>query len=369
MSSWRLVILIGFFVASIGAQAEMRCEEIFTSQEMIARAIHNLAELRIQIDTGQANGVSGPSMTSMRSAYISKETQLVRYLEDRQIMTAADFSLRIKSEITKAQRLSPELSEIEDQEIVEHEHKEAVKNYRPDGHMVEMVYLDTKLSLSSASQFTEPFMLAPTLTTQIVWRKVVNAIQKKYPARVSFAGFSLWAGKFDRLNPNPSKFNGDLNPIEQVSFKDVDLWIIALNELSRDNSPLIQELFPDHRPGTVYRLPRVREYALILDSIGVRTLDRGALAKHSWYADNSGSQTHPVATKEPSKIDGENFYDLVGNVMEMTAYEGGSYQQHISLTAISLGYTSRPFGEHYTTEIELNEPDPKLGFRLASNVP
>ena len=370
MSAWRFVILTCFFLVSVGAQAQMRCEEIFTSREMIVRAIHDLAELRIRIDISQANGVLGPRMTSMRSAYINKEMQLVRYLEDHQIMTAAELSSKIKNEIAKAQGLKQEPPAEEIQKIAEH--RAMVQNYRTDGSRINMAILDVRSYPNTRLTPKEPFALALVPTTQIVWRRVVEAIHKKYPTRLSVGGISVWSGKFDRLNPDPSKFKGELNPVEQVSMKDVELWIAALNDLAQEESPLIREILPDHRPGTVYRLPLYRDYAFLLDAVSALTLNQEALEKRSWYAGNSGEQTHPVAQKEPFDVGGEDFYDIIGNVAEMAGDQGHNSSGYLRWMAIGMEYNTLPFKGSYhdrVVEIQPKTRHSNLGFRLASTVP
>ena len=42
----------------------------------------------------------------------------------------------------------------------------------------------------------------------------------------------------------------------------------------------------------------------------------GNLDYYVWYRNNANRQTHPVAYKRPFIIDGEEFYDLLGNVFE-----------------------------------------------------
>jgi formylglycine-generating enzyme required for sulfatase activity len=162
------------------------------------------------------------------------------------------------------------------------------------------------------TEITKPYEMAATQTTQIVWRKVVEQAKLKFP------------GKYDALNPDPSNFKGELNPVEQVSWDDVQLWLNALNELAAQGDPIINDVIPNHKPGEIYRLPREAEWEFIVRARGKA---QGAyhfgeseteLSEYAWYGANAEKQIYPVAQKKPLTIDGREFYDLHGNVWEWT---------------------------------------------------
>jgi formylglycine-generating enzyme required for sulfatase activity len=145
-----------------------------------------------------------------------------------------------------------------------------------------------------------------------VWRQVVSRAKEKFP------------GKYDALNADPSNFKGDLNPVEQVSYDDVQLWLKALNELAQAGDPVVQEVMPGHKPGEIFRLPTEAEWEFVVrvrgTANGVYHFGDSAadLGRYGWFGGNSGHTTHPVATREPLVIDGQEFYDLHGNVWEWT---------------------------------------------------
>jgi formylglycine-generating enzyme required for sulfatase activity len=153
--------------------------------------------------------------------------------------------------------------------------------------------------------------MAATQTTQIVWRKVIERAKVRFP------------GEFDALNEDPSHFKGDLNPVEQVSHDDVELWLRALNELAKIADPVMNEVMPGHKIGELYRLPTEAEWEFVVRARGSANGiyhfgdNEAELGKYAWYNDLHGT-THRVATKHPFVIDGRAFYDLLGNVAEWT---------------------------------------------------
>jgi formylglycine-generating enzyme required for sulfatase activity len=162
------------------------------------------------------------------------------------------------------------------------------------------------------TEITRPFRMAATQTTQIVWRKVALRAKEKFP------------GRYDDLDADPSSFKGDLNPVERVSYDDVQLWIQALNELAAAGDPVVQEVMPAHRPGEIFRLPTETEWEFVVRARGTANGiyhfgdNETDLGRYGWFNGNSGGKTHPVATREPLVIDGQEFYDLDGNVWEWT---------------------------------------------------
>ena len=126
------------------------------------------------------------------------------------------------------------------------------------------------------------------------------------------------------MHHNPSRFKGDLLPVEQVS------WFVATNYCA---TLTIQEraagrLLDDYS----YRLPTEAEWEFACRA-GTRTRfsygdDPGYanLGKYGWVRSNSGNQTHPVGQELPNPW---GLKDMYGNVFEWcstwyAAYPGGS---------------------------------------------
>ncbi|GHT95116.1 hypothetical protein FACS1894116_10130 [Betaproteobacteria bacterium] len=115
------------------------------------------------------------------------------------------------------------------------------------------------------------------------------------------------------MGSNPSKFKGNRNPVENVSWDDIQVFIRRLNE----------------KEGTdKYRLPTEAEWEYAARA-GTKSAysfgnDDGQLGQYAWYDDNSGSQTHPVGQKKPNPW---GLYDMHGNVWEWVEdwYDSGYY--------------------------------------------
>lgn len=119
------------------------------------------------------------------------------------------------------------------------------------------------------------------------------------------------------MGKNPSKFKGENNPVEMVSWYDA---IYFCNKLSKkigltlvyavdDYGYITENLFADG-----FRLPTLEEWQYAAKGgedykyAGSNNIDEVA-----WYCENSGDKTHPVAQKKPN---GYGLYDMSGNVME-----------------------------------------------------
>ncbi|MDR3221636.1 MAG: formylglycine-generating enzyme family protein [Candidatus Accumulibacter sp.] len=104
------------------------------------------------------------------------------------------------------------------------------------------------------------------------------------------------------MGGNPSKFKGRSNPVETVSWDDVQVFIERLNA----------------KEGTSkYRLPTEAEweYAARAGTTSAWSFgdDAASAGQYAWYKNNSGQQTHPAGQKQPNPWD---LYDMHGNVWE-----------------------------------------------------
>ena len=112
------------------------------------------------------------------------------------------------------------------------------------------------------------------------------------------------------MGSNPSRFNGDQNPVEQVSWNDCQEFLKKLNTLT----------------GKTFRLPTEAEweYAARGGSKSRKTKYSGGsdIGSVAWYIGNSGSMTHPVKGKAPNEL---GIYDMSGNVWEWCSDWYGKY--------------------------------------------
>ncbi|GHU47810.1 hypothetical protein AGMMS50289_23540 [Betaproteobacteria bacterium] len=129
------------------------------------------------------------------------------------------------------------------------------------------------------------------------------------PHRVSISQ-AFYLGKYEVtqgeweavMGSNPSKFKGRSNPVERVSWNDVQTFIQRLNAKEGTNK---------------YRLPTEAEWEYAARAGTKSTYsfgdDAGQLGAYAWYDGNSGDQTHPVGQKKPNPW---GLYDMHGNVYE-----------------------------------------------------
>ena len=104
------------------------------------------------------------------------------------------------------------------------------------------------------------------------------------------------------MGNNPSRFTGDLQrPVEMVSWDDCQAFVLRLSELT----------------GQTFRLPTEAEWEYAARggnlSQGYKYAGSDNIDDVAWYTGNSGSTTHPVATKAPNEL---GLYDMSGNVLE-----------------------------------------------------
>ena len=134
--------------------------------------------------------------------------------------------------------------------------------------------------------------------------------------RVSLSSFYI--GKYEVtqalwkavMGSNPSRFEGDNLPVENVSWNDCQTFLRKLNAMTGKN----------------FRLPTEAEWEF---SARGGNLSRGYQYSGSkkiddvaWYRNNSGSKTHNVGTKAPNEL---GIYDMSGNVWEWCQDWKGSY--------------------------------------------
>jgi formylglycine-generating enzyme required for sulfatase activity len=140
------------------------------------------------------------------------------------------------------------------------------------------------------------------------------------PARQVIISKPFYLGKFEVtqeqwqavLGDDNSDFPGQTNPVENVSWEDVQVFIRKLNEKEGVQG---------------YRLPTDAEWEYAAEA-GARTAyfwgdDPADLGQYDWFYKNSQQTTHPVGKKKPNPW---GLYDVYGNVMEWVEDWYGDYE-------------------------------------------
>ena len=147
------------------------------------------------------------------------------------------------------------------------------------------------------------------------------------------------------MGSNPSHFQGDRLPVEQVS------WHDAVSFCERLSDALGLTGFDR------YRLPTEAEWEWAASG-GTRE-DRRVTPDTGWYFGNSGGKTHPVGGKAPNAF---GLYDTLGNVWEWT-----STAERSSRVGRGGGWYDTPAFARVAYRIRIAPGDRNLdlGFRLA----
>ena len=124
-------------------------------------------------------------------------------------------------------------------------------------------------------EITSPFYLGKHEVTQAQWSKITGM--------------------------NPSYFKGSDQPVESVSWGDVQKFIVELNAVT----------------GQEFRLPTEAEWEYACRA-GSSTQyyfsgDEEGLGEYAWCSDNAKNSTHQVGQKKPNAF---GLYDMLGNVWE-----------------------------------------------------
>jgi formylglycine-generating enzyme required for sulfatase activity len=139
---------------------------------------------------------------------------------------------------------------------------------------------------------------------------------------------------------NPSRFEGENNPVEQVSWHD-----------SVKFCELLTEKLKHKLKGRTFTLPTEEqwEYACRAGTTGPYNVDGKDLDELGWFNKNSNNTTHPVGQKLPNNW---GLYDMHGNVWEWCStkrdeqyriFRGGSWYDDSDYARCSIRLWLHPF--------------------------
>ncbi len=169
------------------------------------------------------------------------------------------------------------------------------------------------------------------------------------------------------MGSNPSKFEGETNPVDSVSWNDIQDFIKRLNALEGHDR---------------YRLPMKMEWELAAKG-GMNTRwffgdDADVLSDYAWFG-VVYKRTMPVGQKKPNPF---KLYDLYGNVYEwvqdwrhyelpngeLKDYSGPSLGEHRALCGGSWISDAKGCLESFSLGAAPDESGDKFGFRLALSI-
>jgi formylglycine-generating enzyme required for sulfatase activity len=288
-----------------------------------AKAIEELAALQIELDLKQSQGGESAVDIALTHLISIKQKQLLRSIRSTTRLSAAALQNLIRAKIQRQQE-----ARIRDNQT-EEQRKQSSEDRKDTNQVIPSIVVDGRSAIferiapgrlatptpqdpSAFVAIPNSFDLMATPTTQLIWAGVIKLAKDKLKSTTS-------------LNPHPSMFQGELLPVEQVSYNDVIDWFDLLNELSRQplhEVPELQKLIPSHQTADVYRLPTEAEWEFVasLRSTSADPFFFGKnpdqSIKYAWVSENSNDRTQPVAQLQPVLIGSAEIYDLLGNVAE-----------------------------------------------------
>lgn len=153
------------------------------------------------------------------------------------------------------------------------------------------------------------------------------------------------------MGNNPSKFEGSNNPVERVSWNDVQEFIKKKNEI---------------KDGYEYRLPNEDEWEHACRA-GSKTNycfgnSEEELKEYALFYKNSDGKTHPVGLKKPNAW---GLYDMHGNVWEWCADLYSPWSSNRVIRGGSWSSDARDARSAYRVNGGPADRGSVLGFRLA----
>jgi len=221
--------------------------------------------------------------------------------------------------------------------------------------------LGLEFALIPAGQFTNIWTTRNEAGEDVQNRRVVTISRPFYLGKYEVTQ-RQWQSV---MGGNPSGIKGWTNPVEQVSWEDVQIFIWKLNQ---------------QESGKKYRLPTEAEWEYAAragsDTAWFFGDDQASLGDYAWFSENSQGNHHPVGKKKPNPW---GLYDIYGNVAEWVDdwYEPYQAGAEIDPTGPEFGAARLRRGGSWASTAEECRSDARggrnsprtngvdLGFRLA----
>jgi formylglycine-generating enzyme required for sulfatase activity len=162
---------------------------------------------------------------------------------------------------------------------------------------------------------SKPVEIMSTLFTQKMYFKIMGENPSSYKDGENT--------EIMRVGSELQKIQPD-NPVENVSYENGVQLLKKINELSKQDAPLLYELIPDHTRGAKYDFITEAQIEYVMkkaktedgDTIDemIKRNDVEKLKQYVVFSENSGGRTYPVGSQKPLFVDGKPIHDLVGNI-------------------------------------------------------
>jgi formylglycine-generating enzyme required for sulfatase activity len=217
---------------------------------------------------------------------------------------------------------------------------------------------------------TEPFEMMSTEVTQWQWSMIMGGNPSFFNKGEDSRTIIL------PTNDNPITLRPN-NPVERISWDNIQDFIAKLNDLASKDNPLIYAIIPDHKKNYYYNLPTRHQWVYVATNQGqIKKYEEyftdGKTAYEYGWLQGKNYETHPVGTLNPFMINGYAFYDLMGNIEELVTEDpiltkyiaasmGGNFMSHLHLDLYMM--IASTYFLHYKVNKDKIASD-KIGFRL-----
>lgn len=273
--------------------------------------VKGLLLLRL-VDINQKNRHGYTALTVASRNHQLKIIEKLLLMSDRNIdiSSALDHALALghKDIIQLVQKIRPDIKLAPNERATSRIHQE-MNFVRVEGGTFKMGNVGVSTTISG------PTLIMSTPITQMMYLKLMGRNPAKFKEGENTAVMMV-GNELHALQPD--------NPVENISHEESVRLMNRLNELSKQDDPLIYDLIPEHVKSAQYdfateaQIEHVMKKAKTEDGDTIDEMikrgDSSKLGQYVVFSNNSGNTTQPVHSKKPLFVDGKPIYDLNGNV-------------------------------------------------------